>query len=222
MSPMSRRTVQRKKTAEAHESILGHQQAPVTATVAQHDTQPMLSDGSPADLASMAQPEDMEGVLAERSLGHDFGAIRVTQPRSAGAPTSPDGGDDAGDDPRHAPLGAMLSNGSPLPGNLKSEFESSFARDLRAVRVHSDSESAEAARLLGARAFTVGRDVYIGHGQYDPSSHRGKQLLAHEVAHTVQQGLPNESQHAGSAELTIGDRASAAELEADAAAAAVV
>ncbi len=59
--------------------------------------------------------------------------------------------------------------------------------DLGAVRVHTDPASAESADAIGARAYTAGSDVYFAAGQYAPTSEDGQRLLAHELAHVVQQ-----------------------------------
>src|SRR6185295_14072166 len=85
---------------------------------------------------------------------------------------------------------ASLRNGGgePLSPSLRSYFEPRFGSDLSGVRLHASGEAAEAAREVRARAFTVGRDVAFGAGEYRPESAEGKRLLAHELAHTVQQG----------------------------------
>jgi hypothetical protein len=56
------------------------------------------------------------------------------------------------------------------------------------VRVHADAEAARSARSVNALAFTVGRDVVFGAGQYAPGTRAGRELLAHELTHVVQQG----------------------------------
>jgi hypothetical protein len=63
-----------------------------------------------------------------------------------------------------------------------------FGRDFSDVRVHTDAVAAESARRLDARAYTIGRDIVFGAGQYAPSTDYGRQTLAHELAHVVQQG----------------------------------
>jgi len=78
--------------------------------------------------------------------------------------------------------------GAPLPPSARSFFEKGFGRDLGHVRVHDGSTSAELARGINARAFTHGKHIYFGEGQYDDASTEGRRLLAHELAHTVQQG----------------------------------
>ena len=67
-------------------------------------------------------------------------------------------------------------------------MEPRFDQDFSRVRVHTDSKAAETARAVNAQAFTVGQDVVFGAGQYAPDTHGGRRLLAHELAHVVQQG----------------------------------
>ena len=86
---------------------------------------------------------------------------------------------------------APTSGGQALPADLAATFGSSLSADLSAVRVHAGASSAAAADSLGARAFAFGNDIHFADGQYRPESSDGQRLLAHEVAHTVQQaGTP--------------------------------
>src|SRR5215210_5565404 len=80
-----------------------------------------------------------------------------------------------------------LGSGHHLPEPIRAFFEPRFGDDFSQVRVHTDSSAAESARAINARAFTVGRDVVFGAGQYTPETVEGKKLLAHELAHVVQQ-----------------------------------
>lgn len=57
------------------------------------------------------------------------------------------------------------------------------------MRVHTDEGAAETAQAVNARAFTVGRDVVFGAGQYQPETNEGRRLLAHELTHLVQQNF---------------------------------
>lgn len=75
-----------------------------------------------------------------------------------------------------------------LDGTTRGFMEGRFGRDFGDVRVHDGPRAAAAADALGARAFTVGRDIFFARGQYRPHSHEGRQLVAHELTHTVQQG----------------------------------
>ena len=75
-----------------------------------------------------------------------------------------------------------------LPPALKAKAEASTGADLSGVRVHDDAEAHVSANSLGALAYTLGHDIWFGAGQYQPGTAGGDRLLAHEVAHTVQQG----------------------------------
>ena len=60
-------------------------------------------------------------------------------------------------------------------------------RDFSGVRVHANAHADGLNRSLQARAFTVGQDIYFRHGEYSPGSSTGRELLAHELTHVVQQ-----------------------------------
>src|SRR5690348_15128345 len=82
---------------------------------------------------------------------------------------------------------APLRPGRPLDGNVRAGMEARFGHDFSQVRVHSNEESAVTARAYGALAYTTGSDVVFGPGQYRPDTAAGRWLLAHELAHVVQQ-----------------------------------
>ncbi len=84
----------------------------------------------------------------------------------------------------------LKGTGQPLPAATRDHFEAHFGQNFGAVRVHSDASGADAARKLNARAFTLGRQVVFGAGEYTPATREGKRLLAHELVHVVQQGGP--------------------------------
>ena len=82
---------------------------------------------------------------------------------------------------------ALSSPGRSLDSSTRGAMESRFGHDFSGVRIHDDSVAAESARAVNARAYTVGQDIAFASGQYDPNSHAGSHLLAHELAHTIQQ-----------------------------------
>ena len=86
-----------------------------------------------------------------------------------------------------ARVASLRGSGRPLPGDLRSFFESRFGHDFGPVRVHDGSAASQAAREVNARAFTVGNDVVFGAGEWAPGTTAGKRLLAHELTHVVQQ-----------------------------------
>src|SRR5262249_34461499 len=71
--------------------------------------------------------------------------------------------------------------GTPLGDDTRAFFEPRFGHDFAHVRVHADARAAESARAVNAHAYTVGNHVVLGAGQTDT------RLLAHELAHVVQQ-----------------------------------
>ena len=83
---------------------------------------------------------------------------------------------------------SFAGGGEPLPAQVRIFYESRFHHNFSAVRVHEGPGAAVSARLLGARAYTLGQDIVFGSGEYAPASEQGAKLLAHELAHVVQQG----------------------------------
>lgn len=78
--------------------------------------------------------------------------------------------------------------GTSLPRSVSGEMGSKIGADFSNVKVHTSSYAQNFNKGLGARAFTVGKDIYFNSGEYNPHSNSGKSLLAHELTHTVQQG----------------------------------
>lgn len=116
-------------------------------------------------------------------------------------------------------VAGMLQGGAgqPLPGPLHHYFSAYFGRDLGRVRLHTDTQAAASARVLKAKAYTLGQDIVFGPGRYRPAEPSGLRLLAHELVHTLQArqavssvtssiqpgdpheapGVPPRNQHAG-------------------------
>lgn len=114
----------------------------------------------------------------------------------------------------------VLASPGQAPGDdTRRLLESRFGHDFGKVRVHTDARAAESARTVGARAYTVGNHVVFGSGQYQPGTRSGLHLLAHEMAHVVQQGGRPQALQARLEMTRPGD---AAEREAERAADAVV
>ncbi len=81
----------------------------------------------------------------------------------------------------------LRSPGQPLDASTRAFMEPRFGRDFGSVRVHASGEAADSARAVNALAYTVGRDIVFGAGQFAPATHQGQKLLAHELTHVVQQ-----------------------------------
>lgn len=84
-------------------------------------------------------------------------------------------------------INSLRGGGRPLSESSRAFFEPRFGVDFSAVRVHTDSHANHLARGISAKAFTAGKDVVFGPGQFASNTSGGKQLLAHELAHVVQQ-----------------------------------
>jgi hypothetical protein len=109
---------------------------------------------------------------------------------------------------------AMGSPGKSLDSDTRDFFEPRFGFDFSRVRVHADSRAASSARAINAQAYTAGNDVVFDEGRYAPDSVEGRQLLAHELMHVVQQDAGARAV----GPLATGSRHDGFEQEADAAA----
>ena len=86
-------------------------------------------------------------------------------------------------------LESSKGGGQSLDDSTKSEMESQMGADFGDVKIHTGSEANEMNESVNAKAFTHGQDIYFGEGNYNTTSGSGKELLAHELVHTVQQGM---------------------------------
>lgn len=82
---------------------------------------------------------------------------------------------------------SLRGGGQPLPESVRAHFEPRFGHDFSSVRLHTGAGAAQLARSINAKAFTIGRHVAFGSGQYSPETVTGQRLLAHELTHVVQQ-----------------------------------
>src|ERR1043165_7687762 len=99
-------------------------------------------------------------------------------------------------------VNSIKNGGEPISGSLRGFFEPRFGYDFQQVRVHTDGAASEMAHEARASAFTVGRDIVFGKGSYAPETDYGKNLLAHELTHVVQQGYASASSTAPGAPLS--------------------
>jgi len=108
-------------------------------------------------------------------------------------------------------IAAARGGGRPLDGALSEQLQPALGESLHDVRVHTDEGAAALARAVSARAFTVGKDIFFASGEYRPGSRDGQELIAHEVAHVVQQ-----RDAPASGPLTVSQPGDALEREAEA------
>ena len=197
-----------------HRSIVGHKTEPTTSETsppsAGHAVQvPAWMQGIPLQpKLTVNQPGDLyeqeADAMAEQVMRMPVGSTGKRVQRCAcGGAAGPDGecevckarrlalqrkGDAMGGCEAPQSVHQTLNRpGQPLDDSTRDFMESRFGSDFSGVRVHTDSQSAQSAGDVSARAYTVGQDVVFGAGQYTPGTEGGKSLLAHELTHVVQQ-----------------------------------
>ena len=128
--------------------------------------------------ADRAADEVMSGGHAERTAEHGAAERYIAH---AGDSTS-----------------ARSTGGQALPADTREFFERRFGHDFADVRIHADRSADHSAQSVGARAYTAGKDIAFASGDYQPWTRQGRHLLAHELAHVVQQSRTRGHTHAGS------------------------
>ncbi|GAB4145278.1 MAG: hypothetical protein Fur0021_02410 [Candidatus Promineifilaceae bacterium] len=106
---------------------------------------------------------------------------RMLAQRSGSGPTELD-------DQTASAITSRLGQGSALDAQMSNKAGSAMGTDFSQVNVHTGTDADQLSRQLGAKAFTVGSDIFFRDGAYSPHSHEGQHLLAHELTHVVQQG----------------------------------
>jgi hypothetical protein len=142
---------------------------------------------SPKSVRKLAQTEGQTGSTARpttpmpilQRLGN-AAVQRLLAQRSASGPAELD-------DALTQRITSARGGGSVLDANIQKKMGEGMGADFSQVRVHTGKESRDLNHRLSARAFTTGRDIFFGDGEYDPHSSGGQELIAHELAHVVQQ-----------------------------------
>lgn len=144
----------------------------------------------------LTDPHDRHEQEADRLAASVLGRGRPPS-RAAAAPDgiqraarSSVGGDAGGVAARPSGFGLdgpVSSSGAPLPASTRRFFEPRFGHDFGSVRVHTGERAARSAASIDAEAYTIGRDIVFGDRQFAPDTAGGQWLLAHELAHVVQQ-----------------------------------
>lgn len=159
---------------------------------------------SPGFAVSVLRVRDGRGLQAKLVMGDQDSNAEHEADRTAGQALSSAHGQpsiprDTGGAPGAAAQApesverALAHSGTALDAPVRRDMQEHFGYDLSRVRVHRDAPSEQSAREIGARAYTVGRDIVFGAGQYAPASSDGRRLLAHELAHVLQQTGPDGS-----------------------------
>lgn len=133
------------------------------------------------------EEEEVQGKFLQRETEEDEELQKQPEEENESVQTKDDGGTPSVSPSVESGINSLRGSGQPLPESTRSFMEPRFGADFSGVRVHTDSNANHLARSINAKAFTVGKDVVFGSGQYAPETSGGKQLLAHELTHTVQQ-----------------------------------
>jgi hypothetical protein len=154
--------------------------------------------------ATAAQPSRGGGSLIrlQKEYGNRFVQRVLAQAKSeADAEATPD---------IEGAIQRARGGGQALDSGTRAGMESSFGADFSGVRVHADAGTDTLNRSLNARAFTTGQDIFFKQGEYSPGSSGGRELLAHELTHVVQQNGDQVQ-----TKLTVGQPGDRYEQEAD-------
>jgi hypothetical protein len=164
---------------------------------------PVRSSSKPSQAAapSMLPPQQSHALDLQQKAGNQASAalLRPSQEhefseqearRMVDQPSLSQTAPSSSTTPASIPPSLFEQPGEPLPGALRQRFEQRFGRDLSRVRLHRSAQAAQAAEALSARAFTHGQEIAFNTGEYAPHTSGGEQLLAHEVAHTLQPQPP--------------------------------
>lgn len=161
-----------------------HPQSPAPA-------QRTLQVGAADDRAEVEADAVADRVLSRLAIPHQHGAecghgdaVRRTPGAAGGATIGTAGG--ALDTDSAGAIESARGGGSALPTEVRREMEAGFGHSLSDVRIHTDDQAAGLSRQMSARAFTTGRDIFFGAGEFTPDTTEGKRVLAHEIAHTRQ------------------------------------
>lgn len=85
-------------------------------------------------------------------------------------------------------INSSMSGGQPLPSDVRRFMEPRFKADFSKVKIHTGTNAANLNRQVNAKAFAFKNHVFFGKNQFRPDSDSGKELIAHELTHTIQQG----------------------------------
>ena len=198
----SRVTLRRSRPAASHiETLDGNPHAAgnlaIQSLIRSGSIRPKLATSQPGDIHEREADEVAEQVMRSAAVpsiqrrcaacaeGAPCPACEGVQAKKAGGPVLHVAAT------AEASIASLRGGGQPLPTSVRAFFEPVFQRDFSRVRIHTGREASEAAQAVQARAFTVGRDVAFAAGEYDPQSRDGQRLLAHELAHVLQQNPEN-------------------------------
>lgn len=125
--------------------------------------------------------------MAEQALGTPDEGLPVPKPRQNASALNGWAGMGTRNDVPLSVRHALTLPGEALSQRHRHTLEPRFGADFSSVRIHNGDAAARSAGSIGARAYTMGTDIVFGRGEFNPDSPDGRRLLAHELAHTLQQ-----------------------------------
>ena len=131
-----------------------------------------------APVHESAGPARTQPTVGNRAMGRMLSRMRDGEGILDGGVVHPD---------VESAIALAAGSGRPLDDSVASRLAPSMGGAVDGVRVHAGEEAAQLARAVSARAFTVGNDIFFGAGEYRPGTRHGDALIAHEVAHVLQQ-----------------------------------
>jgi hypothetical protein len=164
----------------SHAQATSHASAHAAAT--QAPPRPTFAIGAATDAAEAEADAIAARVLGGPTLRRKCDACEREEKlsrRSDGGEVMPDAGSAVG--------AALAEPGTALASHDAAFFGHGMGADLSGVRVHTGAAADRAARSVGARAFALGHHVVFADGEYRPAGGEGRRLLAHELAHVVQE-----------------------------------
>jgi Domain of unknown function (DUF4157) len=172
-------------------SLFGHDFSPIPIHSIQTAVpQTKLKINQPGDVYEQEADQVAEQVMRMNELGPPVSNDKDEKKNAFLRKQSKGPGNAGPGSPDVSPVDdAILRNrgGQPLDKTTRAFMEPRFGHDFSQVRVHTDTQATDSARSLNALAYTVGRNIVFGSGQYAPATTTGQRLLAHELTHVVQQ-----------------------------------
>lgn len=142
------------------------------------EAQPMPKEEEQPDMMAMHEEEEQGRLMPEEE--ESTAPTNVMTKRASGAKP-------VASEQLSQKVEQSKGKGKPLSPNVQQEMEQSMGADFSGVHIHTNDHAVQMNKELGAQAFTTGKDVYFNSGKYNPETHSGKHLLAHELTHVVQQ-----------------------------------
>jgi hypothetical protein len=163
-----------------------------TGTMGYNTKTGKLRPENPSDAIKVEKPSLDADTMKDVVLGNPAPPKVASETKGGDAPaTSVHPRRDPGKGAPQAPVGddivERLGAGAPLDDATRSEFEQRFRTDLSHVLIHTGPQAVAESKALHAKAFTVGAHIAFNDGEFRPDTPQGKQLLAHELAHVLQQ-----------------------------------